>query len=254
MRLCFVKISIFFALCLAPVIASAEEIPSHLTIVGPPLPPYIILNDDGHVSGVVVDITRKALEAQGFKVNFRITNWPRAYEEASTGKADAIIPTMYSAERAELFHYPDTPVVIMRSVLVAAKDSGVIYDGTIASLIDYKLARIAKARVAPAFDEALAQGVLNVDSRSSAELLILGVINHRLDAAAMPELVALNAAANRGVIDHIKIVSPALQEVQSFIAFPKTRMSEDMVKSVSDILRGYYQDGTYDAVKSSYIK
>lgn len=205
--------------------AGAEQLahgPDVMVIGGLQVPPYIIVDEEGQASGLVVDLLRRALEQVGVRPHFEITNWARAFAGAKAGRLDALIPALRSPDREEVLVYPSEPLTVLNMVVIRhAGDRELHYDGDLNVFRDMSMGRIRSARVAPAFDEAAAAGMFRLEERASFGLLALGVAHRRIDLMAGDELMGLWGAAENGVLEKLKVMDPPLAQAPVYLAISK---------------------------------
>lgn len=192
-----------------------------MVITGLEAPPYVIIDNKQKPAGILVDLIKQAFKPLGITPVFKISNWARAYEETKHGRADAIIPTIKSANREPLFSFPAEPLTVLHMALLKHPANDIRYDGDLTNLQSYRIGKVRKALVAPEFDQATTNGILNIEERTTFGLLALGVARQRLDLMAGDELMGLWGAAENGVLEDIETIMPYLAEVPVFLAISK---------------------------------
>ncbi len=62
------------------------------------LPPFSFKDDNGKLTGIYIEITRKAIERMpDYSVTFKVVPWPRAKQKTKSGEAFAILPPYFHA-------------------------------------------------------------------------------------------------------------------------------------------------------------
>lgn len=206
-------------------------------ITGLEAPPYIIVDNDMNVSGLTVDLIRQAFKTINLEPEFKISNWPRAFETTKNGLADAIIPTIKSQDRMEFFSFSGEPLTVLQMSLMHNPSKPIVYHGDINNLKPYIIGKIRKARVSPDFDEAVANKTIIAEERSSFGLLAMAVANKRLDAMAGDELMGLWGAAENGVLNNIDVVRPHLADIPVFLAISKKSKFISRIDEISHALK-----------------
>lgn len=245
--LCVLLLTVSFLVSL-PRLSDADEI----KVSGPEFPPFIISTEMGP-EGIVVDLVRMALKEAGHTARFDISNFARAFALAQNHKTDGLIPAMKSDDRVKFLHYPDMPLVNLEMVFITAKGSGVTYDGTVESLKDYRISWLRKGRVSPEFDRARKEGRITVEERDSFELSLKAAAKGRVHLATGDKHLALWTARKLGILDEIEILEPPLASVPVYLAISKERHPPALASQVSDILKRFHEDGTYDKIMGKYI-
>lgn len=222
-----------------------------ITVGGLPFPPFIIA-ENNKVSGVIPDIIEEAVKRTGKKVEFKISNWPRAFKQVQLGKIDGIIPAMKTPDREKFLYYPSKELVKFEQVFFKAKGKSIKFDKSMESLKSYKIGRVRNARVSPAFDKAREGGLLKVEERNDIAQLLKGADRGRLDIVAIDRIVGLWNAKKLGLLQKVEPVNPSLGAIPVYLAFAKKNISAEYNQQVSKVLKEMHSDGTVNAIKKKY--
>jgi len=84
---------------------------TNLTIAAPEIRPFIYTNDKGENDGLLIDTIQKLNDTEKFKISVEIMPWARALKEVKNGRFDALMPTVYSPERATFLSFPKKPLI-----------------------------------------------------------------------------------------------------------------------------------------------
>ncbi len=228
----FIKLGVMLVFCFLVMIPTAFA-QDKMVIGGLVAPPYIIVDDNKKVSGILVHLIRSALSDLDIEVEFKITNWARAFDSAKHGRADALIPTIKSPDRESVLTYPNVPLAILEMCLLKSTEQQIDFNGNLSTLAPYRIGRIRNARVSPAFDEAAEDHYFKLEERASFDLLAKAVAHGRLDLAAGDELMMLWAAANNGVLNNVEIIHPHLANTFVYLAISKKSIFANRVDEIS---------------------
>jgi len=150
--------------------------------------------------------------------------------------------------------YPDEPLTVLQMGLMRQKGSRAGYDGKLESLKDRTIGRIRNARVAPAFDEAAANGLFHLEERSDFGLLALAVAHGRVDFLAGDELMGLWGAAENGVLDRVEMVHPHFGDNPVYLAISKKSPFASRVDEISAKLTEIKKSQNFKRALESYGK
>lgn len=232
-RRLYLFLIISFLAAPSPVFADSPRV---MVISGLQAPPYVMLDEKGKATGILVDLINQGLQPLNIQPVFKISNWARSFEEAKQGRADAIIPTIKSEDRETLFIFPAEPLTRLQMAFMKHPDADIAFTGDLDSLTRYRIGKIRKARVSPTFDEAVAQQKLQIEERTSFGLLALAVARNRLDLFAGDELMGLWGAAENGVLDEVETITPYLSKVPVYMAIGKSSIFADEAELISQAL------------------
>ncbi len=236
-----------------PVHTHMASEPDQLLVAGLVFEPYIIKEKDGTVRGIVVDIVREVGRRTGLKIEFSITNWPRAFRSVKQGDADALIPAMKSKDREVFLYYPNQPLLRQEMFLVKQKGKEINFDGSMDSLKNYRIANVNKVRISPEFDQAVEDGVINVEYRNNPDLTIIAVAKGRVDLTATSRYLATWTAQKLNLDDKIEFVKPKLASVATYLALSKSKVSIKQAKLIDEVLKDIHKDGTFQQILQSYL-
>jgi polar amino acid transport system substrate-binding protein len=95
----------------------AQDIPQvepkvhSFTIAAPEIRPFIFKNDKGVNDGLLIQTIQKLNQSGKFDISVEIMPWARALKEVREGRFDALMPTVYTPERATFLSFPTKPLI-----------------------------------------------------------------------------------------------------------------------------------------------
>ena len=84
---------------------------TYFTIAAPEIRPFIYTNDKGENDGLLIDTIHNLNKSGKFKISVEIMPWARALKEVKDGRFDALMPTVYTPERATFLSFPKKPLI-----------------------------------------------------------------------------------------------------------------------------------------------
>lgn len=153
------------------------------------VPPYVIQQQDGRLSGIFVERIEAASKQSGIEVEFMLTNWARAQMHTKQGHADAVWPIVKNDERQSWLDYPPAPLNQFRFPLFANKQRTFDFNGELNSLAGLTLGNLTYANAHPLFHQGEVEGIYKVEQRSSLKLLLLAMSGGRLDGFVYPSVM-----------------------------------------------------------------
>lgn len=226
---------------------------TNLVIGGPEFPPYIIKSDTGEISGIMVDFIKEAAVESDIEVSFNITNWARALKGVKSGRADAIIPIMYSEDREAFLSYPEQELFTLNMMFFKHLDTVVEFSGDYASIQSHTIGKLRNARVSPSFDKAVENGLLKVDERSSVTTLMRAVARKRLKLVALDYPTGMWVLKNKQLTDNVEVLSHSLGRVKTFLAFSKEKVNQDVIFQFNRSMENLVKNGRRQETLRSYI-
>lgn len=100
-------------------------------------PPKVFTSEEGHPSGIFIDIIEHIAKAEGWTLRYVPGTWSEGLERVGTGEIDLMPDVAYTAEREKLYAFNKIPILSGWSQVYARKGSG------IQSILDLNGKRVA---------------------------------------------------------------------------------------------------------------
>lgn len=216
-----------------PVVAPAASITNKannvIKISAGEWPPFLgaQLPHQGTAAALITELMSNA----GYQVEFHFLPWARAYRDTAAGRYDATAVWMLAENRLTDYLYSDA-VLEEKFVFFHLKQQQFNWD-TVADLAGLELGGGLGYSYGPAFDQALAKGLLQVTRVNSTEQNFRRLLAGRIDAFAEEIqvgyhiLTTLPAELASQITHH---PTPLLRN-QSFLLFPKQLAASEQLKT-----------------------
>lgn len=209
---------------------------------------------NGISTGITVDIVDTILSQLGFTVRFKQMPFKRAVEDAKTGKADAVMSVVKTAEREEHFFFPTEPLVIWGQYLYFPKDKVVPFKQDLQALEGLKIGT-ARGFTYPDYfmnSELIERKVVNADLINLKKARV-----GRIDAFVCDNVncqLLIKEHQMEGLFTMYRETPISLDKV--FIAFSKKSevlyQYPDLPKKFSQALKRLNGEGIIAEIKSKY--
>ena len=184
--------------------------------------PYLDRNTDKNTDGLLIQLVQQSARAQQFETVVIRQSWPRCLAQVVSGEVDALLPIIYTNERAKQMVFPlgaelnnsDIYLYQVRYPFFIKKGRNFSFAnqphtfrhgiGTPYQYVSYQI--LADYQLLPVYDYDVEAGLAMV----AAE---------RLDAYVVETLIGLNSVANLGLQDVVVPASEHLLESVWHIAF-----------------------------------
>ncbi len=201
---------------------SAKPILKVATINVPPL--SYMDPETMRVTGTVTKAVQDRAGKCGLDVAFIFSpSWARAYQMATSGTADGLIPTTYAESRLVEFDYSNPALVDLRPSLIVRKDSPFLRFNGLHILDGHRVGIRAKSLMGKDFDAKLASGsvtvVERINSKGLAEALIKGETDFIVDS---PDVINYNLGEEQ-VGEKVRVLEPSLGSSLQYLALSKKR-------------------------------
>ncbi len=104
--------------------------------------PFNVIDDKGNLTGLDVEIIKKAAEIAGVKVKIDVYPWAGTLKLVKKGKADGVFGCGKKPEREEFLYYPETPARYVKFVFFVNEH----FEGTIDGIKDIRNREVGVVR------------------------------------------------------------------------------------------------------------
>jgi len=186
-------------------------------------PPFIYAEGD-QVKGPIVDKIRNAFIK--LNINPKIVIFPisRRLAMVKAGEADAYFSLKKTIERESDYLFTNVPLLQQPFVFFARSNSGINWDGKIENITKYKIGVVTKTSYGKVFDDYVKNRIItNIEETQTFELNIKKLIAGRIDLVINSYDVGMYIITNLHAENEITALSPAIEIVNSYLAFTKTK-------------------------------
>jgi len=202
-------------------------------------PPFTLKETTEH--GMSWELSKAALETQGYKVSVVFAPWARAYSDTRDGKYDGILIAYWTKERSELFVYHDHPIAFVTTGFFKKKGRNDIkYTGNLGDVSSFNIGVERLASMGEEFDKAdyLKKTFLADSSRALKmvykERLDLGVAGFEYSRANLKRIEKLPEF--EGIINGIEFIQPPFARRPVYLMISKK--APDFEQKLKDLNAG----------------
>jgi len=214
----FLIIPLLFLIMLPSVYASSKSV--EVTVASPEIYPFTYLNNKNEVTGILADCLNNNTNKK-YTYNVVILPWARALQEVKSNRINAIMPAVYTEQRAEYLSYPNTPIIEFLSDVLVKKASS--------SFTTFEDAKKQKKIIAKVRSKAISD---DIKARvESAGLIILSINDpqtalkmlsqNRIDYFLGDPQIIKNIAKQAKIINEFSFITLSDKASPSFLAFSK---------------------------------
>ncbi|PWC34736.1 hypothetical protein TSO352_27400 [Azospirillum sp. TSO35-2] len=217
--------------------------------------PPLIYDDGGKPAGIAYDIVTEAMAAAGHSVSVEIMPWARALDTVREGKADAVFTAYKTPEREQFLTYSTQVLVPQVVSLFVAKDSPVRFDGDLAKLAGHRFGVVNQISYGPIIDDAVKTGILPaVEKSNDSDSNVKKLLSGRFEVMPSNRYVAQYFLKQAGALDRVTELTPAVQDIPSYIAFTKARDTTKLRDDFDAGVAAMKASGAYQRVLDKYAR
>jgi polar amino acid transport system substrate-binding protein len=210
--------------------------------------------ENGKLAGILVDVVTEAFRRSGDQIEIQLMPWARCLAEIRSGRVDGIFSVFKLPERNEFLIYTSVPIITQVEAFFVPADSDLKFGGDISKLGGLGIGIIRGTSYGIKVDSAVKTGVWStVVETNGVDSLVGMLVLKRIDLAVGYRHVVLEAARKKGDLDKIKELSPAIDEIQSYLAFTKQRDYSDVIAKFDRALTSMKDDHSFEAIYEKYL-
>lgn len=222
--------------------------------------PKVFNDQNGVAQGILVEIMRYVQQETGYRFNYRLYPWARAYKSAVNGEA-GIIGLSMSKERQAIFDYANEPLFHDELVLVVKTGK----EFPFSAISDLKGKAIGVCRgcsYGEAYEQAVRDKVFEPVQGDSPATQLAMLLVDRIDAVLIPVGRAGLEEALRGKaagVDLLKqrdkfvILPKPFARDPNYLAFAKSMEQKKLLMRVDQVLKKGYESGAIPKLIDRYI-
>ena len=187
--------------------------------------PPLVHRVNGVVQGLAVDLVRGALEPAGWLVEVEVLPWLRALSLIERGERDCVFTIFRTAERELYLDYSQRALLQQPIVWFARRQRDWAWEGHAATLRRRRIALVRGVNYGLVFEGL--RPLLTVTQVEQAEAPFRMLQRGHVDLAVVNAYQAVHLRAqNPALWAELELLSPSLENVNSYIGFAKGRHGE----------------------------
>lgn len=225
-----------------------------ITIAAPISAPFVFNNAEGKPQGFLVDLFNLVEKKTGLKAHILIMPWARGMHEVKIGHIDALMPTIYTDERAQFLFYPKAPIIEFRTVLLKRSQDDIVVDDITQLGTTKTIAKVRSMSMGKAFDDAEKAGLINVIEVRDFDHAIQMLATSRVDLAACVDHISNSSLKRLNLRDQIDTLNFSDGKVTAYLTFSKAYAKQHNVDELMKKIHQVKVTSEYQALVEKYLK
>lgn len=236
-------VTVIFLWCFS---ALAQSDTINLRIVAPEIKPLIYKNSENEVCGLIVDTLKEVSKNTNIQISVKISPWARALRQVNQGQSDAIMPALYTEERAQLITYPTEPLIhFYSSVIIKRKDDPFQYQSLSKIGSNKIIAKVRAMLIDKEFDQAYSKNQLNVVEVLTLDDALQMLLRGRVDLVVADSSLANTTISDMKIKDDVTRILLSDQWTPSYLAFAKEFAKKHDVNEIMTVINQFNNPGSY---------
>ncbi len=246
------RLLIAMALAFSAYGAWAQSVP--VRVCTHELPPYTMTDAQGQADGHatrVIDVLAKKLH---WELNIRYMPWARLVEQSKAGECDVIYTVLKRPDYEEFLNFPQVTLHDRTNVLIVRRDRKIKYDGDLEKFMHRYSVGLYRDKAVDANFEVLRRAPwARVDEADSPKTNLHKLLLGRFDAAIENSVTAVYELRALNGLGDVEILSPPLNHIPAYIAFPKAGRLSEAIASFDLALREFKKSNEFKALTQRYL-
>lgn len=231
-----------------------DNVIESITIAAPISAPFVFKNEQGKPQGFLVELFALVEQKTAFKADISIMPWPRAMHEVTVGHIDALMPTIYTDERAQFLFYPKMPIIEFRTVLLKRSQDEIVVDDITQLGTKKTIAKVRAMSMGKTFDAAEKAGLINVIEVRDFDHAIQMLATSRADLAACIDHISNSSLKRLNLRDQIDTLNFSDGKIPAYLTFSKTYAKQHNVDELMQKINKVKATPEYQALVDKYLK
>lgn len=209
----------------------------YISVASTEIPQMLYKDEQGKLQGNFIDLLKRAEKFSHLRFKVHLMPWARALNEVKHNRIDAIMPTLYSDERAGYLVYPKKNLFVFGSdVLLKRSNDTFQFDNFSTIGKDKIIGKVRSTSLGIEFDQAEQSGLITifnvVDFEQALDMLEKG----RLDLVVIDNEIADAMITRLNAQDKFTAIPLAEEESKSYLSFSQTFAKEHNIDEIIEFI------------------
>jgi polar amino acid transport system substrate-binding protein len=233
---------------------ASEQLYGKLTIAAPISDPFVFNDNQGAPQGFLVELFALVQQKLELKVNITVMPWARGIHEVKVAHTDALMPTIYTDDRAQFLSYPKSPIIEFNTVLLKRSQDDIVVDDLTQLDKDKTIAKIRGMSMGKKFDDAEKAGQINVIEVRDFDQAIQMLATSRVDLVACIDYISNSSLKRLNLRDKVETLIFSNEKVPAYLAFSKAFSKKHDVDALMHKINTVKNTPEYQTLVSKYLK
>jgi polar amino acid transport system substrate-binding protein len=225
-----------------------------VTIAAPVSAPFVYKNKEGKAEGFLVAFFTLVEQKLGLKTSISIMPWARAMHEVKIGRINALMPTLYTDERAQYLTYPNLPLMEFQTVLLKRTQDEIVVDNITTLGAEKVIVKIRAMSMGKAFDDAEKSGKIKVIEVLNFDDAIQMLVQSRADLVACIYNISHSSIKRLNLQDKVEILKFSNEKTLSYLSFSNEFNMKNNVNELMEKINKVKTTPEYQALVDKFLK
>ncbi len=225
-----------------------------ITIAAPISAPFVFKDTKGKPQGFLVELFKLVEQKTGMKATVSIMPWARAMHEVKVGHIDALMPTIYTDERAQFLTFSKIPLIEFQTVLLKLAEDELIVDDITQLGTEKVIVKIRGMSMGKVFDDAEKAQQIKVIEVRDFDHAIQMLAQSRVDLVASVDYISNSSLKRLNLQDKIDTLIFSDEKTLAYLAFFKAYENKKGIDELMEQIKNVEGTVQYQALVDKYLK
>lgn len=231
-----------------------DDVIQNITIGAPISAPFVFKNVQGESQGFLVELFNLVEQETDLKATIIIMPWSRAMHEVKMGNINALMPTIYTDERAQFLMYPRLPLIEFNTVLLKRTQDNIVIDDLTLLGTEKVIVKIRGMSMGKAFDEAEKAEQINVVEVRDFDHAIKMLAQSRVDLVACVDYIANSSLKRLNLQDQIDILTFSDKKTLAYLVFSQAYADKNDINELMGKINEVKKTPQFRALVDKFLK
>lgn len=224
------------------------------TVAAPKSAPLVFKDENGKPQGFLVEYFELVQQQTNLTINVSVMPWARALHEVKIGRVNALMPAIYTDERAQFLYYPKLPLFDSQRVLVKRVNDPIAFNDVKQIGKDKTIVKIRSMSMGRNLDFAEKLNLINVIEVRDFDHAIQMLVSEHADIVICAKTIAHSSINRLGLTDKIEVLKFDEPTEAGYLTFSKGFAEEYNVDELMEKIQLVQNLPQYQLLKEKYLK
>jgi len=235
-------------------VSAQVQVPIKISIAAPVSAPFVYQDESGDNQGFLVELIELVNKSTELEIDISIMPWARAMHEVKVDHIDALMPTIYTKERAQYLTFPKLPILSFNTVLLKRAEDNILVEDITTLGTEKVIVKIRDMSMGKTFDDAEKNAKINVIEVRGFDHAIQMLAQSRVDLVACVDYIAHSSLKRLNLIDKIDMLYFSDETTLAFFAFSSTFSANHDVNVIMNKINSVTDTSEYKALVVKFLK
>ena len=233
---------------------AGDKLIERFTVAAPKSAPLVFKDETGKPQGFLVEYFELVQQQTDLTIDVSVMPWARALHEVKIGRVNALMPAIYTDERAQFLYYPKLPLFNSQRVLVKRVNDPITFNDVKQIGKDKTIVKIRSMSMGRNLDFAEKLNLITVVEVRDFDHAIQMLVSEHADIVICDKTIAHSSITRLGLKGKIEVLKFDEPTEAGYLTFSKMFAKEYNVDELMEKIQLVQSLPQYQKLKEKYLK